>query len=188
MISGVVLAGGLSTRMGFNKAFIEVCGERIIDRTVRVLKEIFPEVILVTNDPLLYLDLDCIIVTDVLPDKGPLMGIYTALLFANYEYVFVVACDMPFLSADFIRFMSENRQGFDVVVPSTADGLHPLHALYSKRCMKKIYNQIKKDELKVSVLYKGLRNKIVTEDEIRAFGDPRLLLKNINTKNELTFL
>lgn len=188
MVTGVVLAGGLSTRMGANKAFMEVQGERIIDRTVRVLKDVFSEVILVTNDTLLYLDLDCILVTDVLPNKGPIMGIYTALLFASGEYIFVVACDMPFLNADFIRFMVEKREGFDVVVPSTADGLHPLHALYSKRCAKHIGSQIMKDKLKVSAFYKGLRKRIITEDEIRAFGDPFFLLKNINAKTELTFL
>ncbi|MCX7635430.1 MAG: molybdenum cofactor guanylyltransferase [Syntrophales bacterium] len=102
MVTGIILAGGRSTRMGTNKALIRIGGERLIDRTVRVYREVFDDIILVTNEPLLYVDQDVAIVTDVVPGRGPLMGIFTGLLFAAHDAAFVAPCDMPYLTAGII--------------------------------------------------------------------------------------
>ena len=104
-MTGVILSGGKSARMGMNKAFLEFEGKRLIDRTVTMFRDIFQEVILVTNSPLEYLDQDCIIVSDIFKNKGALGGIYTGIFYASCDQVFVSACDMPFLNRSFIGHM-----------------------------------------------------------------------------------
>ena len=104
-MTGVILSGGSNRRMGENKAFLRVEGERLIDRTVRLFRAVFQEVIIVTASPLDYLDQQATIVTDILPEKGALGGIYTGLFFASDEYAFVAACDMPFLNRAFLEYM-----------------------------------------------------------------------------------
>ncbi|MDI6727127.1 MAG: molybdenum cofactor guanylyltransferase, partial [Smithellaceae bacterium] len=129
-ISGVILAGGRNTRMGTNKAFIELEGRPLIDRAVEFLQGLFPEVIIVTNDPSLYLHLPVAIVTDIYKGKGSLGGIYTGLFHAAHDYAFVVPCDMPFLNGGFIEYMINCIGQHQIVVPEPADGLQPLHAVY----------------------------------------------------------
>ncbi|MCX5820100.1 MAG: molybdenum cofactor guanylyltransferase, partial [Deltaproteobacteria bacterium] len=104
-MTGVILSGGKNRRMGENKAFLRIEGERLIDRTVRLFRTVFQEVIIVTGSPLDYLDQQATIVTDILPEKGALGGIYTGLFYATEEHAFVTACDMPFLNRAFLEYM-----------------------------------------------------------------------------------
>src|SRR5512136_2460327 len=115
-MTGVILSGGKSTRMGTNKAFLEIGGKRLIDRTMLVFRDMFPEIILVTNSPLDYLDQDCIIASDIFKNKGALGGIYTGLFYASYDHVFVSACDMPFLNRSFIEHLIKCVDKYDIVV------------------------------------------------------------------------
>ena len=101
-VTGVILAGGKSSRMGKNKALLELGGKRIIESEINLFKSIFKEVILVTNSPLEYAGFDIKIVTDIFPEKGSLGGIYTGLFYSSYDYSFVASCDMPFLRRDMI--------------------------------------------------------------------------------------
>src|SRR4030043_1883249 len=96
-MTGIILSGGRSTRMGENKAFLRVGGECLIDRTVRLFRAVFREVIIVTASPLDYLDQETVIVTDILPERGALGGIYTGLFYATEEHAFVTACDIAIL-------------------------------------------------------------------------------------------
>ena len=127
--TGIILAGGKNLRMGQNKAFLEVRGERIIDRTRRVFVDLFDEVLLVTNSPLEYLDLNLRTVTDLYRESGALGGVLTGLFYATHLYSFVAACDMPFLTPDLIRQLVSLSPGADIVVPRTNDGWQPLHAV-----------------------------------------------------------
>jgi molybdenum cofactor guanylyltransferase len=95
-MTGIILSGGGNTRMGRNKAFLRIGDERLTDRTVRILRSLFREVIIVVANPLDYLDQGAAIVTDLLPGRGALGGLYTGLFYAADEYVFVTACDIPF--------------------------------------------------------------------------------------------
>lgn len=183
-MTGVILSGGKNSRMGSNKAFLDVGGERLIDRTVRIYREIFTKIILVTNEPHLYLDQDVTIVTDLEKNKGPLMGIYTGLFWASSDPVFFAACDMPFLNADFIRYLIEQAAGFDIVVPETADGLQPLHAVYSQGCLAPIKALLARDRLKVTGFYKGMKVKIVSQAVVQGFDPEGRPFLNINTPDE----
>ncbi len=183
-MTGVILSGGKNTRMGTNKAFLEVGGERLIDRTVRIYREIFDEIILVTNEPQLYLDHDVTIVTDLEKGKGPLMGIYTGLFWATSDPVFFAACDMPYLQVPFIRYLIAQSGDADIVVPETADGLQPLHAVYSRRCLAPIKARLDREHLKVTGFYKGLKVRTISEHAIRRFDPHGRMFLNLNTPAE----
>jgi len=187
-MTGVILSGGKNTRMGANKAFLEVDGERLIDRAVRIYREIFDEIILVTNEPGLYLDQDVTIVTDLEKGKGPLMGIYTGLFWAAADPVFFAACDMPFLQVAFIRHLLAQSRDADIVVPETADGPQPLHAVYSRRCLPVIKSLLARDRLKVTGFYKGMKVRTVSQEISRTFDPQCRMFLNVNTPEEFTLL
>jgi molybdenum cofactor guanylyltransferase len=184
-VTGVILAGGQNLRMGRNKAFIEVNGERIIDRTRAVFQEIFDEIILITNSPLEYLDLNLRTVTDLLPGKGSLGGIYTGLFYASHPHAFFAGCDMPFLNGDLIRHLIALASRHDIVIPRTEEGWEPLHAVYSRKCLPLIEDLFRRDNLKIIDLFPKLKKKEVLQDELLRF-DPRLLsFWNVNNPEDL---
>lgn len=170
--------------MGENKAFLKVEGERMIDRTVRIFRSMFPEVILVTNDPLEYLEQDALIVTDILPGKGALGGIYTGLVYASSNLAFVAACDMPFLQKPFIDYLLEKASSRDVVVPRIRTGIEPLHAVYSKSCIDPIRRMLDSDDLKVSHLFRKCRTMEVVEETAGSFDPDLKMFFNINAPGD----
>ncbi|MDO9529285.1 MAG: molybdenum cofactor guanylyltransferase [Syntrophales bacterium] len=185
-MTGIILSGGKNIRMGTNKAFIKVDGEQLIDRTVRLFKNIFKEVILVTNSPLEYLDQDVKIVTDIIEEKGAIGGIYTGLFYSTCNCSFVSACDMPFLNRNFIEYMISKIGHYDIVVPNPPDGLQPLHAIYSSRCLPHIKKSIDTDKLKITGFFKSLKVLKIPGDTITTFDPERRMFSNINTKEDLT--
>ncbi len=171
--------------MGENKAFIRVKGRRIIDRTVELFHEIFENVILVTNEPVTYSHLNLEIVADLIPASSALIGIYTGLFYAATPYCFVVACDMPFLNRKVIDYMVSLRKDYDVVIPVLDDGYHPIHALYSRRCITPIEQLIRTGNFKITDFFNRVRVREVTPKELRAL-DPHLeAVLNINTPEDL---
>ena len=187
-MTGIILSGGENSRMGANKAFLTRDGERLIDRTVKLFKDLFKEVILVTNDPLEYLDLDVQIVTDIYKKKKALGGIYTGLFYTSCDHAFVTACDMPFLNERFIAYMMEQIRDYDIIVPQTADGLQPLHAIYSRRCLPAIKNLLLQDKLKVTGFYKGLKSLCISEEIIKTFDPEFRMFLNINAPEDVNLL
>lgn len=184
-MTGVILAGGGSTRMGRNKAFIEIGGKRIIDRTVSIFQEIFDEVILVTNNPLDYLELNVRIVTDLIPGKGSLGGIYTGLFFSSSPKAFFVGCDMPFIDRKVIEYFLSLADNADVVVQRTKDYWEPLHAVYSRKLIRNIERLLSIGELKIITAYRGMRIREVTPEEIASFDPDLHTFVNFNTPEEL---
>jgi molybdopterin-guanine dinucleotide biosynthesis protein A len=183
-MTGIILSGGKNIRMGSNKAFLKVGGERLIDRTTGIFKQIFDEIILVTNSPLDYLDHDGIIATDIIKDKGALGGIYTGIFFASSEHAFISACDMPFLNISFIKHMAECAHGYDIVVPRSVDGLQPLHAVYSKKCLPLMKKLIDRNQLKITGFFRGLKTLEITEDVINSFDPEGRMFINVNTRGD----
>lgn len=184
-VTGVVLAGGRSTRMGTNKALLEVGGVRLIDRAVATLRAIFSEVLLIANDPEPYAPLGLSIFPDLLPGKGPLGGLYTAVSAAPRPWAFCLACDMPFANPTLIRYLASLAEGYEAVVPRTPDGVQPLHALYGKACLPAMRRHLDEDRLKIDRLYDGLRVRYVDEAEMRPHDPGLLSFWNLNTQEEL---
>jgi molybdenum cofactor guanylyltransferase len=185
-MTGIILAGGRASRLGgINKAFIEVGGERLIDRTLRVYRPLFREIIISTNSPLEYLEFDARIVTDIFKQRGPLGGIHAGLLHSTCEQAFVSACDMPYLSGEFIGHMIARAADHDLVVPVTASGFESLHAIYSRKCLPVIESQIEKNELKVALLFGKFKTLEIHNEEIRRFDPEGKLFANINRPDDL---
>jgi molybdopterin-guanine dinucleotide biosynthesis protein A len=184
-VTGLILAGGKNLRMGRNKAFLEVNGRRIIDRTKDLFLELFDEVLLVTNFLLDYLDLNLRGVADLDPGKGALGGIYTGLFHASHSHAFVAACDMPFLNKSLIRHLVKLSPGYDVVIPKTQEGLQPLHAVYSLKCLPFMEELLSKDDLKIIDFFPHIKKREVLTEEILAL-DPKLAsFLNLNTPEDL---
>ena len=185
-VTGAILAGGLSRRMGFNKAEIKVGKETILERNVRLFTRIFDTVMVVTSLENPCEGLSTRVITDIHPKTGTLGGIYTALFHSNGP-VFIAACDMPSLDPEAIRAVikaSGINGEFDAYIPFIRGRRHPMHALYRKSCLKPIITMIEADNLRVSDLLEKLRIRTLTEDDLD--GTPiAVSVANINTPEEL---
>ena len=171
--------------MGKNKAFLEINGERIIDRAKKLFVDLFDEVFLVTNSPLEYIDLNLRMVSDLFPGGGALGGIYSGLFHASHSHVFVAACDMPFLNRALITHLAALSPGYDLVIPKTPDGWEPLHAIYSQKCLPFMEDLLRKKNLKILDLFSKVKKREVTTEEILPF-DPQLAsFFNTNSPEDL---
>ena len=133
--TGVIIAGGENSRMPVRKAFIEVEGEKIIDRNLRILKRLFQEIFIVTHEPEHYAYSGVQLLGDMYDIRGPMTGLFTALFHARNRRVFISACDMPYISESLIRYMASKSNSHDAVVPSLKGRPEPLFAFYSKRLL-----------------------------------------------------
>lgn len=184
-MTAIILAGGKSRRMGFEKAFIEIEGTPLIKRQLKLLKRLFRKIIIVTNNPDKYKLKGLRIIQDIIPDCGPLGGIYSGLIASDTFYNFVVASDMPFINLPLIKYMISQKHGFDVVVPRTKIGHEALFAIYSKNCLPTIYKVFNTNNFRVRKIFDKVRLKEVSEGQIKKFGDPEVLFMNINRPNDL---
>jgi molybdopterin-guanine dinucleotide biosynthesis protein A len=185
-ITGVIQAGGRSTRMGGRpKALMEVGGRRIIDRVADVVREVAHDVLIVTNTPELYASLELPMVPDAFPDHGSLGGIYSGLRAAPGDAAFTVACDMPFLMTKVARLVTERAGEADVVVPRVGEQWETLHACYAKSCLGPIESRLRAGQLKITGFYDDVRVLTITADEVTRFRAPEIVFMNINTPEEL---
>jgi molybdopterin-guanine dinucleotide biosynthesis protein A len=185
--AGIILAGGLNRRMaGQNKAFLSLGDRSITSRQIELFQEFFEQVILVTNRPLEFCAWDVLIVSDLLNIRGSLTGIHAGLFHTRASYGFITACDMPFLKREMIHLLlQELEPPWDVITPVTAEGYQPLCALYAKKCLKPIEDQITKGEMKISKLFSRVKVKKIPEETLRQ-ADPDLIsFFNINTQEDL---
>jgi molybdopterin-guanine dinucleotide biosynthesis protein A len=185
--SGVILAGGLSKRLnGRDKAMIEIHGKRILDHIHAVYSDIFSEIILVTNTPQAYLAWNLLTVTDLFPVRSSLTGIHAGLFYASRPFVFVSACDAPFLKPELVHLLiSRARSGADAVMPETVNGLEPLCAVYAKSCLGTVEAHVRHEKLKIQRVFHKSRINRISESRLRK-ADPDLVsFMNINTPEDL---
>jgi len=184
-ITGVVLAGGKSSRYGKNKALVELDGVRLIERVIGVIGSVFERVILITNTPQEYAYLQLPMFEDLIKGLGPIGGIYTGLEAISDDAGFFVACDMPFINEALVRHIVAIRGDFDAVVPKIDWKLEALHTLYTKRCLPAVKALIDANKYQIIKVFPEIRIRYVDEDEIRTF-DPQLrTFLNINRPQEL---
>ncbi|MDP2938929.1 MAG: molybdenum cofactor guanylyltransferase [Candidatus Omnitrophota bacterium] len=185
-MNAIILAGGKSRRMGFDKAFIKIEGMPIIKRELSLLKKIFKEVIIVTNGLDKYRGFKKVsIIKDVIPERGPLGGIYSGLISSNSLYNFVVACDMPFINEALIKYMIKNKESYDIILPKINGRYHPLFGIYNKRCLPIIKHMLEQNRLKISDIFLKLKCYFISRKKIEEFDQGLLSLVNINTKDDL---
>lgn len=193
-VSGVILAGGQSTRMGIDKATIKINALLLIEYPLKILNGLFEEILVVTNERLLetlgsslslYENLK--VIRDIYPNHGALGGIYTALFHSETPYIFVTACDMPFLNEAFIRYMLRFiGNSHDVIVPESKGGLETLHAIYSKNTTHLIKQNILRNENKIKEFFPFVNVSYIPSKMIKIFDPEEKMFKNINTPQELS--
>ena len=185
-ITGVIQAGGKSTRMGGNpKALLDLHGRRIIERVVDTVSAVVSDVLVVTNTPDLYAFLGLPMVPDVYPDHGSLGGIYSGLHASPGDAAFTVACDMPFLHPDVVRLVVARAGQADIVIPRVGEQLETMHALYGKRCLAPIETRLQAGRLKIVGFFDDVRVLEIPEADVARFRDPSIVFMNVNTPEEL---
>ena len=183
-MTGIILAGGTNSRIGMKKAFIEIDGKTIIDTVLNIFKDIFSEVLIVTNTPEDFYYARVKIVTDIFPGCGSLGGVYTGIKKAKYDECFVIACDMPFINSNLIKYMIKIK-GYDVVVPKIKGMFEPMFAFYTKGCLEVIEKNIDKGNLRILDIFSEVNLREINDNEFRLFDNNLLSLININTLSEL---
>jgi len=187
--SCIVLAGGKSLRLGYDKALETVGNKSLLQRVVSCVNPLGSDIIIVTaREKTALQSIDCPklrVVTDIYPGKGPLGGIYTGLTTSDLFYNLVVASDMPFLNQALLRYMIQLSNNFDIVVPRVGNLIEPLHAVYTKSCLAPIEQVIKQGKLSVSKLFSLVRVRYVEAEEIERFDPKHLSFFNINTEADL---
>jgi len=183
-VTGIILAGGSSIRFGQNKAFIDIDGIRLIDSITEKMKNIFEQVILVANEKERYKYIGIPVIEDLIKGLGPIGGIYTGLMSISNQAGFFVACDMPFINKQLIRYMIDIKDNHAAVVPMVADNIEPLHAIYSKSCLGTIKKLIDSNTYQVRLFYERMPVRYIKEDEIKKFCAPSKAFLNINTPDE----
>jgi molybdopterin-guanine dinucleotide biosynthesis protein A len=183
-ITGVILAGGQSSRMGQNKALMSLGGKRLVDRVVEVMRAVFRDLLMVTNTPEVYADLGLPMVRDVWPEKGSLGGVYSAIYHVTTPYCLVVACDMPFLNAAVLRYLITQMADYDVIIPDVLDELQTLHAIYSKACLQPIERRLEANRLRIVGFFPDVRVRTVTASELQVYDPELLAFQNLNTPEE----
>lgn len=179
-ITGVILAGGKSTRMGKDKAGLKIAGVTLFENLFGILKKLFPRILIAGERP----DLEQPRVPSY-PDRYPgsaLGGLYTGLIEAKHDMIFVSSCDIPFPNEDLIRLIVSHRESYDVVVPKTPLGLEPLFACYHKNCLSPMREMLERKAYRVFDFYPQVQVCYLNMEE-HDF-DWRWSLMNVNTPEE----
>jgi molybdopterin-guanine dinucleotide biosynthesis protein A len=186
-VTGVLLAGGKSLRMGEDKRYLVVGKQTLLERGLGVLRSVFQEVLVVIAQDNPPLGVDARVVRDLVPDCGSLGGLYTGLTQATAPCIFVVACDMPFLNQAVIAQFTSRRATADIVMAKLAARLHPMHALYGKRCLPALEQMIRARQLKIQeiVSHASLRVQYVTEADLLTIDPSGRSFHNVNTPEDL---
>ncbi len=190
-MTGVILIGGKSRRMGQDKALMDVGGVPVFYRVLDVFEVLFDEILVVSNEEgkfahwgnrYSYKE-----VVDLITDCGPIGGIYTGLYHARSSSVFVASCDLPFIHASIVEFFMKEASSYDIVVPDIGGRLHPLHATYSKSCIPYMLEWLESSSLNLTEFINDLQDLSIKRVEIQELGsqDPELKsLFNMNTKQD----
>lgn len=185
--TGIILAGGLSSRMQQNKAFITVGNQQIIKRVQKELEAVCSDLMIVTNTPEDYLSLGIPTVVDIIPRKGPLSGVHAGLVNSKHYYNLVVACDMPFISKRLAEYLLERVPGYAAAVTRIGGRPQPLFAVYSKACLEPIEQFLNSDRRSITKFVEEQNNILWIEEqcvEALALGDPNTLFLNVNTPQD----
>ncbi|HZV80979.1 MAG TPA: formate dehydrogenase accessory sulfurtransferase FdhD [Geobacteraceae bacterium] len=187
-VTGVILAGGKSTRMGSNKALLAFRGRPLIETVYRTMAELFAEVVVVTNTPEEYAFLPCPKIPDVFIGGGSMAGIHAGLSWSSNPRVFVVACDMPFLDGGVIRGLAGLLGDESVLVPETDGGLEPLHAFYAKGALQALEEVLTADRKKIIDLLLDMGARVVPAEQVAQLSPGFDSFRNINSPEEYSRL
>jgi molybdopterin-guanine dinucleotide biosynthesis protein A len=180
-ITGILLAGGKSRRMGYDKALLQVHGQPLFLHSLALLRHYFAGILIAGDRP----DLagpGLPAIPDIFPGSA-LGGLYTGLFSAKTDWIFVAPCDMPYPSAAVLERILAERNGFDAVVPRTPEGYEPVFALYHKRCLPHMEDMLRHGQYRIYDFYQRIHVRFLDWHELPRDWERSLL--NINTPEDL---
>ena len=182
--TGIILAGGKSSRMGEDKGLVLLNGKPMIQYVIEALKEVVSEISIISNNES-YHKFGVPVYSDIIKEKGPVGGIYTGLYHSTTELNFCISCDVPMISSDFIFWLLNRSGNAFVTLPMYKDKVHQMIGVYSKQVLSNFQESVEKEHLKLSQVNNDMGCEIIDiEKEYANFDE--LIFSNINTKNELT--
>lgn len=187
--SASIIAGGKNSRFPYLKSFIKINGSSIIERNLLLLKDIFNEVYINTNIPDVYFHLNLPLIGDVVPSRGPMSGIYSSLINASGDGVFVIACDMPFIKKDLIHFICKRHEeallyrAVDATIPIYGGKPQPLIGIYCKTLITSLEGAIYNNMISLKRFLNDVRTNFIPETDIIRVDDGRSFV-NINTPED----
>jgi len=182
-ITGVILVGGKSRRMGQDKAFLLIEGLPVIERIITVMQGCFKNLLLVGDRPERFAQYHLPVVPDSYPGSS-LGGLYTGLQHAETDRIFVSSSDIPFPDPELIRLICAEACGFDAVVPATQGGLEPLFALYHKSCLPAMQTALEAGQYRINVVLGQLNVTTIGPEQLTKVDPGGRALLNINTPQE----
>lgn len=183
-VTGIVLAGGASRRMGRNKAFLELHGRPLIEIVIGQMAQVCAEVLVVVADAQPYLHLGVPVVEDRFRGVGVLGGLHAGLAAANHELTLAVGCDMPFLQPRLLRAFVGWAEGYDVVVLRQGDQVEPLHGVYRRSCLGPLEEAVRAGQRRIVSFFPQVRVRYVTPEEVAPFDPDLSAFRNVNTPAE----
>jgi len=191
-VSAIIQAGGQSRRMGADKALIDYHGRPLLAHVIDTLRPLSDDVIVVANRSAVYGPIvdarGARLVPDYDPPSGPLGGLAAGLAAMEHDLAIVVACDMPLLNPDLLRYLIERAAGVDAAVPLTGQEFEPLHAAYRRSCLPAIRRRLANDQRRVVSFFGDVRVIAVPEAEWRLIDPDGQSLSNLNTPDDLARL
>jgi molybdopterin-guanine dinucleotide biosynthesis protein A len=188
MLSIIIQAGGASRRMGRDKALVPFLGQPLITRVIQRVSGLADELIVNTNRPEAYAFLGLPTLPDIIPERGALGGLFTALTIANHRLVAVVACDMPFVNPDLLAAQLSLLEdtGYDAVIPVTENGAEPFHAVYRREsCLPVIKAALDAGSWRVNSWFDNANLYFLSPEEALQYDPLHLAFRNINTPEDL---
>lgn len=185
--TAIILAGGKSSRMGFDKQFLKLEDKSNIDLLIEKLSPIFDDFLIVTNKPNEY-DKEYIrVVSDEIKDKGPLSGIHIGLKESKSKYSYLIACDMPIVNLDYIRYMMDliKRKQSYAVVTKARIGIEPFNGFYSKDLIKPIETYLKGNKRDIKTLLETVDTTYISYKKALRMSPDWSMFLNLNTKEDL---
>lgn len=185
--TAIILAGGKSSRMGFDKQLLKINERRLMDSMIQKLSRVFEEIIIVTNRPELYIGLSHVITKDILEDMGALGGIHAGLNYSSSKYAFVIACDMPNINMNYVSYM-KNRLDMDnslCCITQLGEWIEPFCGFYSVELIEHIEKYLQTRKRSINGLLKDLNVTYIEEKEARKFSPNWDMFLNLNTKEDL---
>ena len=190
MVTGVILAGGKSRRMGQNKAFLCLGSDTLIGHVILCLKSITDKLLLITNNPDEYAHLEIEMHNDFIQNAGTLGGIHAGLTHASNEAVICVGCDSPFLKPNLLKYLVSALENYDAVMPlstkidNTHKTLQTLCAVYSKRCIPIIEDMLNQSELRVHALQERANVLCISPEKWESYDPDGVSFFNVNTPRD----
>jgi molybdopterin-guanine dinucleotide biosynthesis protein A len=183
----VIQAGGKSTRMGRDKGLVSFGAGTLVEYILSQVEELHQDTFIISNQMESYANFGVPVYGDVIHGIGALGGVYTALYHAKTDYVLLLAVDMPFVNLNFLKFLLQSAEGYDVAIPQVSEGgfLEPFRAVYSRQCLMPIKNMIDQGKRKVISFFDLVSVNYISPAEIQQFDLDGRTFFNLNTPEDL---